>query len=373
MSEKRAPLHVGQLNLPSPDAFRAAFEDIFSRRHYANHGPLERSLDDSLAAYFQVRHAVSVVNGTAALILLMKALDVTGDVLTTAFTFPATSQSLLWAGLTPVFCDVDPDSHMLTEAIVDNAITPNTVAILGVHLWGDACDPLHLEQLARRRGLRLLFDAAHGTGCAFAGRRIGGFGDAEVFSFHATKVLNGAEGGCITTNDDALAARLRVMRSFHDGTGDSRGLQRFNAKMSEAQAAMTLLGLAEIDNLIAENRARYEGYRQGLAGIAGLRFVDHAAHGVSNYQYVVAEIDPPAFGMTRDGLRDMLERQGIYARSYFAPGVHRIPPFAGAAWHLPVTDTLCQSLIQFPTGQAVTLDDVASVCAAVGSSQTDRK
>lgn len=365
----RAPLHVGQLNLPARDAFRAAFEDIFRRRHYANHGPLEQRLDAQLAERFQVRHAISVVNGTVALMLMLKALDLKGEVLTPAFTFPATAQALLWAGLKPVFCDVDPDSHMLTAERVADAITPATAAILGVHMWGRACDPLALEQLAHERGLRLVFDAAHGAACAFEGRRIGGFGDAEIFSFHATKVLNGAEGGCITTNDDALATRLRVMRSFHDSAGPTAGLLRMNAKMSEAQAAMTLLGLDALEGLIADNRMRYEAYRQGLQSIAGIRFIDHAAHGASNFQSVVISVDEPAFGITRDALLLRLEAEQVFARRYFWPGVHRIPPFSDVDWDLPVTDRLCRTLIQFPTGQAVGPEEVAAVCAIVREAQ----
>lgn len=369
MKEILSPLHVGQMNLPSDEAFRAAFEGIFARRHYANHGPLEHHLDKALAEHFQVRHAISVVNGTVALILLLKALDIQGEVITPAFTFSATAQSLLWAGLKPVFCDVDAESQMLTAAGVTKAITPATVAILGVHIWGRACDPIALEELAAERGLKLIFDAAHATSCTFAGRRIGGFGDAEIFSFHATKVLNGAEGGCITTNNDALAARLRVMRSFHDGTGDPSGLLRMNAKMSEAQAAMTLLGLDAIDGFIAENRARYERYRTNLAHIPGIRFLDHEGYGENNYQYVVSQIDAQAFGLTCDALSNALQARNVLVRRYFSPGLHKSPPFSEERWNLPVTDDLCRSLLQFPSGQVINLEDVDAVCSLVRSLQ----
>ncbi len=360
------PLHVGQLNIPPFAEFREAFEDIFARRFFANHGPLEQELDQALAGFLGVRNAISVVNGTAALMLVLKALGVQGEVITTAFTFPATVQAVVWAGLEPVFCDVDPVSHMLTAPLVEARIGPRTAAILGVHVWGRGCDPLALEDLARSRGLRLIFDAAHATGCTFAARRIGGFGDAEIFSFHATKILNGGEGGCITTNDDDLAERLRTMRSFHDRSTADPGLLRLNAKLSEAQAAMALLGLRHLPERIEDNRRRYELYRRELAGIPGLTFLDYAAGEQSNRQFVVTAVRPSEFGLTRDQLQSVLQERQVLARQYFAPGVHRTPPFcdAGIA-DLPVTDQLCETLLQLPTGQAITLEHVRAICGII--------
>jgi dTDP-4-amino-4,6-dideoxygalactose transaminase len=181
-------LHVGQLNLPAVEEFREAFEGIFERRFFANHGPLERELDTALAAYFGVKHAIAVVNGTAALMLALQALGVRGEVIAPSFTFPATCQSIVWAGLEPVLCDVDARTHMMAAPLVRAKITDRTVAIMGFHAWGKRCEPRELEELARRRGLKLLFDAAHAGGCTFEGRRIGGLGDAEAFSLCAEHV-----------------------------------------------------------------------------------------------------------------------------------------------------------------------------------------
>lgn len=363
-----APLHVGQLNMPAADAFREAFAGIFERRFYANHGPLEQRLDEALAERLGVRHAISMVNATAALMLALRALGRTGEVLVPAFTFPATVQAVVWAGMTPVFCDVDPDTHTLSAAGVASRIGPATAAILGVHVWGRGCDPVALEALARRRGVGLLFDSAHAIGCSAGSRLIGGFGDAEVFSFHATKILNGAEGGCVTTNDDGLAARLRTMRSFHDGPGrlPDSGLPRLNAKMSEAQAAMALLGLGDLDALIERNRRLYELYRRHLAGMPGIRFLDHAAGERSNYQFIVIELCPDEARLSRDALLEILRTGGILARRYFFPGLHRTPPFGdGTAAALPVTDRLCGTLIQLPSGQGMGAEEVEAVCAAI--------
>ena len=163
MSRTR-PLHVAQLNLPSPEGFREAFEGIFARDFYTNHGPLEQELDRELAAYFGARHVVSVVNATTALMLTFKALDLKGDIITSAFTFPATAQAAVWAGLNPVFCDVDPDTHVLKPSQVADLIGPETTAVLGVHAWGRPCNPVELEALARERRVKLVFDAAHAVG-----------------------------------------------------------------------------------------------------------------------------------------------------------------------------------------------------------------
>lgn len=368
------PLPVGQLNMPDPDEFREMFEGIFARQFYTNHGPLEHAVDEALAAHFGVRHAISVVNGTVALMLLLRAMELSGEVIVPSFTFPATVQSLVWAGLKPVFCDVDPETQMINARLVEAAITPATSAILGVHIWGRGCDPRGLEALAEARGLQLLFDAAHATSCTVEGQRIGGFGRAEIFSFHATKVLSGAEGGCITTNDDALAARLRAQRSFHANDELTAGVLRLNAKLSEAQAAMLMLGLRHLDRFIEENRQRYELYRQGLEGIAGLSFIDYAAGEQSNYQFAVVQIDAAELGMSRDDLLNWLQARNVLARRYFHPGVHRTEPFASEpAGDLAVTDQLCQVLLQLPTGQAISPQAVTAICALIRSAVAERR
>lgn len=358
---ERRPLYVGEPNLPDWQRFEEMFRGIFERRFFANHGPLERELDGALAEYLGVSHAISVVNGTVALMLAAKALDMRGEVIVPSFTFAATAQALNWAGLTPVFCDVEPDTHNLSARLVEPLITERTAGILGVHLWGRACDPDGLERLAQERGLKLFFDAAHAIGCSHKGKRIGGFGSAEIFSFHATKILNGAEGGCITTNDDELAARLRTMRTFHDSETRVPVALRINAKISEAQAAMALLSLEHLPENIQANRMRYFRYRELLSRIDSVAFVDHAGNEASNYQYVVIKIDR-AHVSCDEILRALVEKN-IHARDYFSPGVHHMAPYRDVPQpDLPVTDELSASLIQLPTGPSVTDADLVRVC-----------
>lgn len=361
------PLHVGQLNPPAMDAVEAVFRGIFERRWYANHGPLVREFEQAFAGFLGVRHAVAVTNGTVALMVLARALEVTGEVIVPAFTFPATAQALVWAGLTPVFCDVDPVSHNLSAEQVRRRLTPRTAAILGVHLWGRACDPEGLAALASEHGLRLAFDACHAIACTHGGKRIGGLGDAEVFSFHATKIINGAEGGCITTNDDALAARLRTIRSFHPGEEYADVPLRINGKMSEAQAALALIGLADVPRHAAANRARHEAYRTALAGLPGLRLLEYPAGEDNNCQYLVVDVAADACGLTRDELFELLKAENVICRRYFHPGAHRMPPFRDDPAHrnlsLPVTDELCRRLLILPSGAAVSEEDIARIGA----------
>jgi dTDP-4-amino-4,6-dideoxygalactose transaminase len=355
------PLHVGQLYLPEWKKTEEMFRGIFRRRYFTNHGPLVKELDRRFAEHLGVAHAVGVTNGTVALMVAIQALELRGEVIVPAFTFPATVQSLTWAGLTPVFCDVDPATHNINAILAEPLITPRTSAILGVHLWGRACDPDGLTALCVKRGLSLLYDAAHAIDCSHAGRKIGGFGRVETFSFHATKVLNGAEGGCLTTNDGVLADRIRSVRNFHLTEGLAKVPLRINGKMTEAQAAMALLGLDDLADNIARNRAIWNVYKERAAAWSGVGFVDTAAGGQSNHQYVVLEVDP-ASPLTRDELLHLLRAENVLARRYFMPGVHRMPPYRDRfRGSLPATDALCQRLLQLPVGAAISVETASRI------------
>lgn len=360
------PLHVGQLYLPDWNKTEAMFRDIFRRRYFTNHGPLVKELDRRFAMHLGVRHAIGVTNGTVALMVAVEALQLRGEVIVPAFTFPATVQSLTWAGLTPVFCDVDPATHNINAALAEPLITPRTSAILGVHLWGRACDPEGLQALCAKRNLSLLYDAAHAIDCTHDGRKLGGFGRAETFSFHATKVLNGAEGGCVTTNDDALADRIRAVRNFHLTEGLANVPLRINGKMTEAQAAMALLGLDDLADNIARNRAIWHLYQERATAWDGVHFVDTTGAGQSNHQYVVLDVDPDRCSLARDEIFDLLRAENVLARRYFTPGVHRISPYrASFRGSLPVTDALCQRLLQLPVGAAVSVETASRIADLV--------
>lgn len=358
------PLFVGQLNIPDAAVVRAAFDGIFDRKFYTNHGPLVAEFETRLAAFLGVRHVICMTSGTVALMVAMKSAGFHGKIITPAYTFPATVQAMTYAGLEPVFCDVDPLSHNITVETVERAMTPDVTAIAGVHMWGKECDVAGLSEFAQTHDLKLFFDAAHAVGCATTNLRTGGNGAFEIFSFHATKVLNCAEGGCATTNDDALADAIRTARNFHEEQTFVDVPLRINAKMSEAQAAMGLISLDHIDGWIAANRHRYDRFRNRLSKVDGIRFVDHANGISSNYQYVVFEVceDHP---LTQDAMMSHLKDNGIVARRYFYPGMHKAVPYNVREWDLPRTDALCGRVIQVPSGDMVTDQDIDRICSLI--------
>ncbi len=359
----RSPLHVAQVNLPAWESVEDMFKGIFDRHYYANHGPLVNELDRVLAETLQVEHAISVTNGTVAIMLLAKALEISGEVIVPSFTFPATIQALVWAGLEPMFCDIDSETHTITAELVEKRITNKTVAVMGVHLWGRACEPESLSVLCEKYELKLLFDAAHAIGCKHKGHFIGGFGSGEVFSFHATKVLNGAEGGCITTNDANLSDRLKTMRSFHPSETYTDAPLRFNAKMSEAQAAMALLSLKDLKCNITANKDRYQAYVKGLTEISGLSCIKYTEE--NNYQYIVVEVNEEKFGLSRDFLVDALKLENILCRKHFYPGVHNWPQYKSTFLLLENTDALSKNIMQLPNGQVLSINDVNKICQTI--------
>jgi dTDP-4-amino-4,6-dideoxygalactose transaminase len=330
-----------------------------------NNGPLVQELEARVAELLRVKHCVAVVNGTVGLELLARALELRGEVIVPGFTFIATAHAFSWLGLRPVFCDVDPRTHSLDPRLLEECWSEATSAVVGVHLWGEPCDVEALTSFAERHGLPLLFDAAHAFHCSRAGRMVGGFGRAEVFSFHATKFFQTFEGGAITTDDDALAKRLRLLRNFGFAGYDSVVDLGTNGKMTELCAAMGLVALEGLPALLETNRARAEQYRRELEGVPGLRVFDTDAREVRNHQYQVLEVDARAAGLSRDQLHRLLQAENVLARRYFHPGCHRMEPYrsrpAAEQRGLPVTERLADAVLVLPTGSSVTAAEVAGV------------
>jgi len=285
------PLHVGRPNLPERQKVFSRLEGVFDRNWLTNSGPLVREFEERIAARLDVKHCVATCNGTAALEIAVRALEITGEVIIPSFTFVATAHALQWQGITPVFCDIDNESHTIDPERVEEAVGPRTGGIIGVHTWGHACRVADLEDLARRHNLTLLFDAAHALGCSVGKRPIGSFGSAEILSFHATKILNTFEGGAVVTNDTSLAERIRLMKNFGFTGFDRVAAIGVNGKMSEASAAMGLSGLECLDEFIRHNENNYRVYQRELSGIPGLQLVQRPDAGRHNYHYVVTEID----------------------------------------------------------------------------------
>jgi len=347
----------------------ARITEMLDNRWLTNRGPFVREFEAKVADYCEVKHAIAMCNGTVALEIGIRALGMTGEVIVPSFTFVATAHALQWQEITPVFCDVDPVTCTIDPARIEQLITPRTTGIIGVHLWGQACDVEAIDAIAKRHRLNVLYDAAHALGCSYRGEIIGGFGDAEVLSFHATKFLNTFEGGAVLTNDDALAERVRLMQNFGFKGYDTVIDIGTNGKMAEICAVMGLTNLESIDEFMAVNRRNYELYRAGLANIPGLRVRAYDGRERHNRQYVIVEVDAQMAGITRDALVTELQAENVLCRRYFHPGCHRMEPyrsyFPNAGLLLPVTEALSERIFSLPTGTAVTTSDIAKVVELV--------
>jgi len=308
-------------------------------------------------------------NATVALEIAIRALELKGEVIVPSYTFVATAHAVQWQEITPVFCDVDPATHNLDPARAEAMFTPRTTGIIGVHVWGPPCAIEALSEIAQRRHLKLMFDAAHAFGCSHGGRMIGNFGQAEVFSFHATKFLNTFEGGAVVTNDDDLAAKIRLMKNFGFAGYDNVIYVGTNGKMSEISAAMGLTGLESLDDFIAANRRNYAAYRAGLQGLPGVRLIVYNEAERCNYQYVIIEVDEAAAGISRDDLMRVLHAENVLARRYFYPGCHQMEPYISYSPHarllLPETECLARQVLALPTGTALIPEDVSQICQII--------
>jgi dTDP-4-amino-4,6-dideoxygalactose transaminase len=362
----KQPLHVGRPNIGGKERLLQRISQIVDCRWLTNSGPCVEEFEQQLRQLLGISHCDCLSNATDGLQLAMRAMEMHGEVIVPAFTFIATAHAVQWLGFTPVFCDVDPRTHTLDPARVEELITPRTTGILGVHLWGQPCDIEALAAIASRHGLKLLFDAAHAFSCSWRGRMIGNFGDAEVFSFHATKVFNTFEGGALATNNRELAWRVRRMRNFGFAGLDQTDSLGTNAKMSEASAAMGLTNLESLQDFIETNQRNYHMYRRGIEGIPGLRMLEFDANEKRNYQYVVLEVEESEAILSRDALQEILWAENVLARRYFYPGCHRMEPYSSTmpnvGSRLPVTEWLAHRVLVLPTGTAVNTEQIEIIC-----------
>ena len=363
------PLHVGRPNLGDRARLFERMDEMLDRNWLSNNGPFVQEFEARLCELTGVRHCIPICNATIALELAIRALGLRGEVIVPSFTFVATAHALQWQEITPVFCDLDPRTGCIDPTQIDKLVTPRTTGIIGVHVWGRPCDVASLERVAKRRGLRLLFDAAHALGCSHRGRMIGGFGHAEVFSFHATKFLNSFEGGAIATNDDELASRLRLMKNFGFQGYDRVNYLGTNGKMTEACAAMGLTSLDSIDRFVETNRRNYADYAQALADVPGIELMPYDPGEKHNYQYVVALVSPAITGLTRDDLIQTLHAENVLARRYFFPGCHRMEPYRSYYPHasllLPETERFAEKVLLLPSGTAIDERQIATVATII--------
>ena len=362
-------LHVGRPNIGDRERLLERICDLLDRRWLSNNGPFVQELEQRIADLLGVKHCIAMCNATVALEIAIRATGLAGEVIMPSFTFVATAHALQWQEITPVFCDVDPQTHNVNPHRIEEMITPRTTGIIGVHVWGRPCNVEVLTEIAQRHRLKLLFDAAHAFGCSHKGRMIGNYGNAEVFSFHATKFFNTFEGGAITTNDDTLAAKIRLMKNFGFAGYDNVIYVGTNGKMSEISAAMGLTGLESLDAFVATNLRNYSAYRAGLQEIPGIKLIAYNEIERNNYQYMIVEVDEVVAGISRDNLMRVLHAENILARRYFYPGCHEMEPYRSYFPHagllLPETNRLTQRVMSLPTGTVVGPKEIEAVCAII--------
>jgi len=362
-------LHVGRPNIGDKKALFSRISKALNRKWLSNEGPLVRELENRISNYLKVKNVIAMCNATIALQVTISALKLTGEIILPSFTFIASAHALKYAGITPVFCDIDPMTHNIDTNKIDELITSKTSAILGVHLWGRPCSPIKLEKIAKENNLYLIYDSAHAFGSGYKNIMIGNFGDIEIFSFHATKFINSFEGGIVTTNNDSLAKKIRRFHNFgYNEIGVIEGLGT-NAKMHEISAAMGLTSLENISLFIKTNYNNYLIYKNELTGIDGIKFIEYDKNEKNNFQYIVLEIQERNDGFSRDLLLKLLTKENILVRRYFYPGCHYIEPYYSelkdSSQSLDETNILSQRILQLPTGMSINKEDIIKICNCI--------
>ncbi|CAA9260826.1 MAG: Aminotransferase, DegT/DnrJ/EryC1/StrS family [uncultured Acidimicrobiales bacterium] len=362
------PLHVGAPNIGDRQRLHELLDDALDRRWLTNDGPFVQAFERRVADLVEVEHCVATSSATTGLMLLAACLGLRGEVVLPALTFVATPHAMRWQGLSPVFADVDRATLTLSPASAAAACSSETSAVLGVHLWGTPCDVDGLTRLTAERSCALVFDAAHALGSIAGGRPVGSSGEAEVFSFHATKLCNAFEGGAVATNDARLAAALAEARNFGFAGEDEISGLGINAKMSEVSAAMGLVSLDALDHFVHAHRTNHEHYRVGLAGGRGVTLRDPDSRATPTRPYVVIEVEDEA-GLSRDELLAVLRAENVLARRYFFPGCHRVPPYRddprSSPVPLPVTEQVLDRVLVLPTGTATSTPAIDRICEVV--------
>ena len=366
-------IYVTRPLLPPLEALNARLAEVWSAQWLTNDGQQHVRLTQAIADYLAVPNVSLFNNGTIALLAAVRALGMRGEVITTPFTFPATPHAISWSGATPVFCDIDPRTMTLDPARVEELITPRTTGILAVHVYGIPCDVVALQAIANRRGLKLVYDAAHAFGTKINGVGIGNFGDASMFSFHATKLFHSAEGGAITTPKADHKAAFDHLKNFGILNQEEVDVVGINGKMNELQAALGLSVLDCVADELARRRLIIARYRERLAGLEGLTLMPEPAGVESSCQYFVVRIDHKTFGASRDDVFDTLKTYNVLARKYFFPlctdyACYSDLPSA-AEGRLPVASEVVQQVLCLPLYGTLPLSTVDTICDIVRQTQ----
>ena len=340
---------VTQPSLPPLDEFLPYLEKIWDNKILTNNGEFHQLLEKKLAEYLGVNYVSLFSNGTLALITALQALRIKGEVITTPFTFVATTHSLYWNNIKPVFCDIKPEDGNIDETKIERLITPETTAIMPVHVYGHPCNISEIQRIADIYGLRVIYDAAHAFNVKKEGESILKSGDLSVLSFHATKIFNTFEGGAIISNDLKTKQRIDYLKNFGFQNETTIITHGINAKMNEVQASMGLLQLKYIDSYISKSKLIYDYYTSEIEKIKGITFFQHFNDVTYNFSYFPILIEDD-FSLTRDQLYDYFKSQNIYVRRYFYPLVTEFSPYKDMKQQstLPIANHIASKILCLP-------------------------
>lgn len=358
--DQKAPIYVTQPSLAPLETFSTYLAEIWRTGIMTHNGPFLQRLERELAAFLGVPDVVCVGNGTLAMQLALRALDLRGEIVTTPFSFIATASSIVWEQCTPVFADIDPETWNLDPVSAEAAVTSRTVGLLPVHVFSAPCDVIAIEALAKRHNLRVIYDAAHAMAVNVGGRSVMAWGDVACTSFHATKIFNTCEGGACVAQDPAIAQRIRRLRFF--GFDESKEVvdEGTNAKMTEIHAALGLANLPEVGAVLADRRARYALYQRLLAGVDSLRFqrFDPSSYNCS-YMPVLFDSEDRLLGVLK-----RLNAENIWPRRYFHPSLSRIACLKSRA-ATPVADDIARRIACLPLYRGLTDTEIKRICRLI--------
>lgn len=365
------PVLVTRPLLPNLDSVQRKLAEVWDSRWITNHGRQHTLLEERLTQFLKVGQLSLFNNGTVALLAACKALGLSGEVITTPFTFAATPHVLNWCRITPVFCDIDPISMNLNPHKLESQITPTTTAIMPVHVFGVPCDVAAIQAVADRHGLKVVYDAAHACGIEVNGEGIGTFGDVSMFSFHATKLFHTVEGGALVCKDAISKTEFDLIRNFGIKNEEEVLMPGINGKMNEIQAAIGLLVLDDLAEEHAKRGALIAAYREALEGIPGITCPPVLPNVKSNNQYFVIRIDAERFGCSRDYVCEEFKKYNVFTRKYFYPLCSQFSCYAdlpsASQENLPVATRVAEEVLSLPLYGGLSVNDVQKIVAILRS------
>ncbi|MBP6978706.1 MAG: DegT/DnrJ/EryC1/StrS family aminotransferase [Lentimicrobiaceae bacterium] len=355
--------------LPPLEKFTPYLQQIWASGQLTNNGPFHQQFEKELGTDLGVKYISLFANGTLALVTALQALRITGEVITTPYSFVATTHALWWNNIKPVFVDIEPEYCNLDPERIEAAITPQTTAIMPVHVYGNPCDVVRIKEIADNYGLKIIYDACHTFGVSVNNEPVLNFGDLSVMSFHATKVFTTFEGGAIVCHDEAMKKRIDHLKNFGFAGETTVVAPGINAKMNEVQAVMGLIQLKYIDENIEKRRRIVMRYREQLRNVPGLRFLEDMPGVRHCYSYFPVFIDEEGYGMSRDGLYDLLKQNDIHGRRYFYPLISQFPTYRGLEsaqpGKLPVAERATEQVICLPLYPELSVNLLESICKLI--------